>query len=163
MNPDESYMTFPGFETDGFTKIATHNVIEQSYWNVDFASITGPNGTVSTKGFKAAIDSGTSLIVGPKDLVDQVTAGITVDTDCSKNAGLPNITFTFDQTDYVLEPADYIVPVTEFGHTQCMMGIQGAKLPDGFSYFIVGDVFMRRYPTYFNKNDNTVTFYEPSK
>jgi len=33
---------------------------------------------VECTGFKAAIDSGTSLIVGPQDLVDKVVEGITV-------------------------------------------------------------------------------------
>jgi len=40
------------------------------------------------------------------------------------------------------------------------MGIMGAAVPEGFNYMIVGDVFMRRYPPYFNANDNTVTFFE---
>jgi hypothetical protein len=39
------------------------------------------------------------------------------------------------------------------------MGIAGADLPDNFHYVIVGDVFMRPYATYFNKNDNTVSFF----
>jgi len=40
------------------------------------------------------------------------------------------------------------------------MGIMGQKLPDDFKYVIVGDVFMRPYPTKFNRNDSTVTFYK---
>jgi len=39
------------------------------------------------------------------------------------------------------------------------MGIASMAVPTGFDYIIVGDVFMRPYPTYFNRNDNTVTFY----
>lgn len=38
------------------------------------------------------------------------------------------------------------------------MGIMGQELPDTFKYMIVGDVFMRRYPTYFDGNKNQVTF-----
>lgn len=30
--------------------------------------------------------------------------------------------------------------------------------PEGFNYMIMGDVFMRKYPSYFNANDNTVSF-----
>jgi hypothetical protein len=30
--------------------------------------------------------------------------------------------------------------------------------PEGFNYFIIGDVFMRKYPSYFNLNENTVSF-----
>jgi len=39
------------------------------------------------------------------------------------------------------------------------MGIMSMAVPDDFHYIIVGDVFMRPYPTYFNRNDNTVSFY----
>lgn len=31
----ESYMTLPGFDSEGYTLKATHNVIEQTYWNLN--------------------------------------------------------------------------------------------------------------------------------
>jgi hypothetical protein len=158
-NPEESYMTIPGMETEGLTKIATHDVIEKSYWNVNLTSVTGPNGKQDTTGLKAAIDSGTSLIIGSADVIDPLVAGIVVDETCAGVDELPNITFTFDETDYVLTPADYVVAVTEFGTTQCLMGIMSMPVPEGFDYVIVGDVFMRPYPTHFSRNDDTVTFY----
>jgi len=78
-NPDESYITMPGIdESLGLAEIAVHPVIEKTYWNVNFTSASGPNGTVDTTGYKAAIDSGTSLIMGPKTLLDPLTEGITV-------------------------------------------------------------------------------------
>lgn len=158
-NPEESYMTIPGFETEGYTLVNTHNVIEQTYWNLNLSSMTGPNGTIDTTGYKAAIDSGTSLIIGSTDLINPLIEGIVVDQMCAGIEDLPDITFTFDETDYVLTAADYVVQVTEFGTTQCLMGIMGMDLPEGFNYFIVGDVFMRPYATHFNHNDNTVSFY----
>lgn len=33
-------------------------------------------------------------------------------------------------------------------------------VPDGFHYVIVGDVFMRKFPTFFNMADETVTFFK---
>ena len=33
-------------------------------------------------------------------------------------------------------------------------------LPSDFRYAIVGDVFMRPFPTPFHRDDNTVTFYQ---
>jgi hypothetical protein len=158
-NPEKSYMTIPGMETEGLTKIATHKVIEKSYWNVNLTSMTGPNGKQSTTGLKAAIDSGTSLIVGSAAVIDPLVKGIVVDQKCDGVDELPNITLTFDEQDYVLTPADYVVRVTEFNVTQCVMGIMTMAVPEGFNYLIVGDVFMRPYPTYFNRNDDTVTFY----
>lgn len=115
-NPEASYMTIPGIDEElGLTKIATHNVIEKTYWNVNFVKMSGPNGDIDVTGYKAAIDSGTSLIMGPNTLLQPLLAGITVEQDCSNLATLPNITFTFDQTDYVLTPNDYVLKETLTG------------------------------------------------
>jgi len=70
--PEESYMTIPGFDTEGYTLKGTHNVIEQTYWNVNIQKMTGPSGVVDTTGYKAAIDSGTSLIVGGAEIIDSL-------------------------------------------------------------------------------------------
>merc|ERR1711981_44041 len=132
-NPDQSYMTIPGIDDSlGLTEIATHNVVEQSYWNLNFTKMTGPNGDVDVTGYKAAIDSGTSLIMGPNTLFKPLLDGITVEQDCSNLDSLPDITFTFDSQPYVLTE-------TIGKNTQCVMGIMGAELPDDFKYVIVGD------------------------
>ena len=158
---EESYMTIPGIdESLGAEMIASHDVVEQGYWNLNFTKMTGPNGDVDTTGYKAAIDSGTSLIMGPNTLLKPLIEGITVEQDCSGFDSLPDITFTFDSQDYVLTPDDYVLRETIGKNTQCIMGIMGADLPDDFKYVIVGDVFMRRYPTKFSRDDNTVTFYK---
>lgn len=156
---EESYMTIPGFETEGYTKIMTHDVIEKTYWNVNLTNMKGPNGSTDTTGFKAAIDSGTSLIIGPQDLMDSLVEGITVAEDCAGVESLPDITFTFDETDYLLTYEDYVVRISNPAGDQCIMGIMGMPTPAGFNYVIVGDVFMRPYATHFNRDDNTVTFY----
>lgn len=39
-----------------------------------------------------------------------------------------------------------------------MMGIATMNFPSTFNYVILGDVFMRKYPSYFSLNDNTVSF-----
>jgi cathepsin D len=64
---------------------------------------------VASSGYKAVIDSGTSLIIGPKSLIDPLIQGITVNQDCSGIDSLPDITFTIDNIDYDLSPKDYVV------------------------------------------------------
>jgi len=154
-NPEQ----IPGFETEGYTLVDTHHVIEQTYWNLNLTRMSGPNGIVDTTGYKAAIDSGTSLIIGSSDMINPLIEGIVVDQMCAGIADLPDISLTFDNTDYILTAADYVVEVTEFGTTQCLMGIMAMDLPEGFNYMIVGDVFMRPYATHFDRNSNTVSFY----
>ena len=160
-NPTDSYMVMPGIDEElGLTELAQHSVVEQTYWNVNFAKMSGPNGDVDTTGYMAAIDSGTSLIMGPNTLIAPLIEGITVEQDCSNLDSLPDITFTFDTTDYVLHATDYVLKETIGTQTQCIMGIAGADLPADFKYVIVGDVFMRKFPTKFSRDDNTVTFYK---
>lgn len=156
-------MTVPGFDTDGYTLKKTHKVIEKTYWNLNLVQVTGPNGVTETPGIKAAIDSGTSLIVGSSDIIDPIIKGIEVNQRCEGIDLLPDITFTIDDEDYVLTQEDYIVKVTQGGQTQCLMGIMSMAVPDGFDYMIVGDVFMRPYAAHFNKNDDTVSFYTKDK
>lgn len=121
--------------------------------------MTGPNGRTETPGIKAAIDSGTSLIVGSAEIIDPVIKGIEVNQECEGIDLLPDITFTIDNIDYVLTQEDYVVKIDQGEKTQCLMGIMSMAVPDGFDYLIVGDVFMRPYPTHFSRNDNTVSFY----
>ena len=158
-NPEESYMTVPGFESEGYSLKGKHNVVEQTYWNLNLVSITSGNGTFQTPGTKAAIDSGTSLIIGSGDIIDPVIEGIEVDEKCSGIEDLPDVTFRLDDIDYILTPEDYVVRIDMGNQEQCLMGIMSMPVPDGFNYVIVGDVFLRPYAAHFSRNDNTVSFY----
>jgi hypothetical protein len=156
---EESHMIIPGFDKADFSgEFTTHKVVEEKYWALNLTGAKQGDTVIDVKGTKGVIDSGTSLIVGNKDLVDKLTAGITVKKDCSGQEGLPNITFTIDSTDYVLEPKDYIVKITQGTASECLMGIMGSKFPAGFDYIILGDVLMRKYYSHFDKINNTVSF-----
>lgn len=112
-NPEQSYMMIPGYETEGFTEVGKHDVIEQTYWNLNLVSMQQKGkAAVDTTGFKAAIDSGTSLIVGPASIVNPLVEGIDVAQDCSNMETLPDITFTIDKREYPLTAQDYVVQVT---------------------------------------------------
>lgn len=63
-----------------------------------------------------------------------------------------------DGIDYVLTYNDYVVKVESDGITECINGVMGSTFPPTFKYFILGDVFMRKYYTYFDKNNNRVGF-----
>jgi saccharopepsin len=158
-NPDKSYMTIPGQDSENYTTIETHKVVEEKYWALQLASIqqAGKAKVDATK-FKAVIDSGTSLLVGPKEIVDPLIEGITVAKNCSNLKDLPALDFTIDTQTYTLEAVDYVLNVSG----QCMLGIQSMAFPEGFNYFILGDVFMRKYASTFSLDTNTVSFAVPN-
>jgi len=151
-NPTKSYMTFPAQHTS--TSLNTHSVIEQKYWALNLKNINNGTTDVATTGYKGVIDSGTSLLVGPKAIIDEVIAGITVKSDCSTLASLPTISFTIDDNVYPLAPTDYVLQV----EGECLMGIASMAFPKGFDYVIMGDVFMRKYPSTFDLDNNNVIF-----
>merc|ERR1711970_1315845 len=101
--------------------------------------------------------------MGPKDLVDPLIAGITVKSDCSGIDSLPDLHFQIDDTAYTLKSSDYVLKVTQGGASECLLGIQSMQFPPSFHYFILGDVFMRKFPTLFSLDDNTVSFQNGEK
>jgi hypothetical protein len=164
-NPAQSYLTLPGYDssiTNG-VDFTFHNVIEQKYYSLQLDSMSRGSTKIPSDGYKAVIDSGTSVIVGNADIVNNLIANITVADDCSNLNTLPDITFTFDGIDYVLAPNDYVLTVEEGGQKECVMGIIAGGFPSTFKYLILGDSFMRRYYSYFDKNNNRVGFIDSQK
>lgn len=155
-------MYVPGWDLDNgvhaYKGINKHDVVEEKYWAIDMTNIRQGTKTIDTTGYLAVIDSGTSLLVGPSALVDQMIDGLSVSEDCSNIDDLPELAFNFAGTDYPLTASDYVLQVTQLGKTECLMGIQSMDFPEGFNYFIVGDVFMRKYPTLFDLEQNQVQF-----
>ena len=147
-------MVIPGMDTENYETIQKHKVVEEKYWALKLDSVAQGTTKIDASKYKAVIDSGTSLLVGPSDIIGEIIKGISVKEDCSNLSTLPNVTFTMDGMDYELTPKDYVLNI----QNECMMGIRAMKLPAGFNYIILGDVFMRKYPSYFDLNDNTVSF-----
>lgn len=164
-NPDNSYMTMPGYDESivNGEEFTFHNVIEERYYALKLDGMAQGDKKIATDGYKAVIDSGTSVLVGPSDLVNPLIEGITVNDDCSGVDQLPNLTWTIDGIDYTLTPNDYVLAVESGGQTECVMGVMGQAFPSTFKYFILGDSFMRRYYSYFDKKNNRVGFIDAKK
>ena len=66
-NPDESYMTIPGYDEDIMNghEFTFHAVVEKKYYSLNLTKVKRDDTVIDTQGFKAVIDSGTSVIVGP--------------------------------------------------------------------------------------------------
>jgi len=92
-NPTKSYMTFPAGQIQGYGAQQVHKVVEQKYWALDLKGFTSGGKTTPITGYKAVIDSGTSLLVGPKEIIDELIKGITVNGDCSNLDEMTDISF----------------------------------------------------------------------
>jgi len=160
LDTEASYMTIPGYDNEAFNgEFTYHPVAEQKYYSLGFTSMQQKGkASIDMSKYFAVIDSGTSIIVGPTKLVNELIDGITVKRTCKGIEDLPDITFTIDNIPYTLTYNDYVLQITDMGITECMMGVMGSTFPPSFNYMILGDVFMRKYYTFFDKENNRVGF-----
>lgn len=108
-NPTESYMIVPGMESEGWTTVDKHKVAEKKYWGLNLTGAAQGTTAIDTTGYKAVIDSGTSLLVGPSKIVDELTKGISVPRNCDGVDSLPDISFKIDDAIYTLKSTEYVL------------------------------------------------------
>merc|ERR1711957_431996 len=79
-------------DSENYSTIDTHKVVEQKYWALQLDSIAQGDTKIDASEYKAVIDSGTSLLVGPKKIVDPLIKGIKVPKTCKGIEDLPRWT-----------------------------------------------------------------------
>jgi len=143
-------LVFGGIDKSHYTgDLVNVPLISETYWEVSLDKLAyGSDSVVSSQ--KAIIDSGTSLIAGPKEAVDALAkkAGATLvmgkewTIDCSKVAGLPSLTVTLGGKEFTLDGSDYVINAGGV----CLFGMMGIDVPAPRGpLWIMGDVFMKKY------------------
>ena len=135
-------------------------LFSQDYWRISIDKIVSNVTAVNVKNIRGIVDSGTSLLVGSKAIIDDIRkyAG-TILSDCSNIAKLGSVTITLNSVDYVLNPVDYVLQITSQGQTQCVDGWDGVDFPGELANtLILGDLFIRKYYALFDFGNKQVGF-----
>eukprot|EP00708_Paratrimastix_pyriformis_P003522 GAFH01002304.1.p1 GENE.GAFH01002304.1~~GAFH01002304.1.p1 ORF type:complete len:274 (+),score=103.08 GAFH01002304.1:317-1138(+) len=149
----------PKYRSTDFTYVP---LISDTYWAIamDNIKVGGqamnfcPNGRC-----KAIVDTGTSLIAGPSDLIAKLLEKVVVDPECKTLPDLPTITFTIGGVDYTFSPDEYVLKLTSFGITECVAGFTPLDVPaPAGPLWILGDVFLRKFYTIFDRAGDRVGF-----
>jgi len=145
-------------------------VSRQAYWQITVESVTVKGQAIATA-FEAVVDSGTSLMTGPPADVKKLAKAIGAIkipvlnqyiVPCFLADGLPSITFKIQGKDFTLTNKDYILKVSNQGTTICLVGIMELDIPaPAGPLWILGDVFMGRTYTVFDKGNNRIGFANP--
>eukprot|EP00301_Raphidiophrys_heterophryoidea_P025909 c8807_g1_i1.p1 GENE.c8807_g1_i1~~c8807_g1_i1.p1 ORF type:complete len:439 (-),score=116.52 c8807_g1_i1:171-1430(-) len=130
------------------------------YWTLKLTDILidgQPMGVCKPAGCPIAIDTGTSLITGPSNMINRLISKIDVDPDCKNydhgQRTLPVVTLVLDDRNYDLSPADYVLKVDDNGLPVCLGGFRDLDLPkEKGPLWIAGDVFLRRYYSVYDRH-----------
>jgi len=145
-----------------YTKVAKAAAI-LPYWLISASDIkVGGKSSHSCNfliGCESVVDTGTSILAGPPAAMNKLIAQVgTVNSDCSNQASLPTLTFSFGGNDFPLEPEFYVLRVKDpaTGKDQCELGMQGINA--GVPIWILGDPFLRKYYTVWDEEQKRVGF-----
>lgn len=153
-------LTIGGIDTKDFKgEINWVNLDSETYWHIPFGGMF-INGTSVTSNKAAVVDTGTSLIAGPKADVDAIAAKVGAKkniageymVDCG--AALPDVTIAINGLKYTLSKDDYVIKASS---TQCLFGFMGINIPASVGW-ILGDVFIRKYYSIFDWGNKRVGF-----
>jgi len=154
----DSEVTFGGYRSEYLASdIVWAPVKKQSYWQVSIDDITFDNvpKNLCDGGCEVAVDTGTSMLAGPSDLVDKLSSMVGAKEDCSNFNSLPKIGFQIGDKILNLRPDDYM----DKSSNDCSFSLMSLDVPPPKGpLFIFGDPFLRRFMTVFDREQSRVGF-----
>jgi len=154
----DSEVTFGGYRSERLASdIVWAPVKVESWWQVAIDDITFNN---MPKGLcngqcQVAVDTGTSMLAGPSELVDKLSRMVNAKEDCSNFDELPNLGFQIGNTVLNLRPDDYM----DKSAAGCSFSLMALDVPPPKGpVFIFGDPFLRRFVTIYDRSKPAVGF-----
>jgi len=100
---------------------------------------------------RVAVDTGTSMLAGPSDLVDKLTNMLGAKEDCSNFDSLPRLGFQLGDKVLNMMPEDYM----DKSSAGCEFSVMSLDVPPPKGpLFIFGDPFLRRFTTIFDNGNS---------
>jgi len=141
-----------------------HRGHSDAYWMVQLAGMqVGDTNVQAAVGAHGIVDSGTSLLVGPPEIISSILPKVRANSDCSnldqlEDVNIQIINLAGTTSSYTLTPQDYVM--NRNGICKTGIAIMKVKLPMKKPVLILGDTFLRKYYSVFNHKTGGVGFAE---
>jgi hypothetical protein len=132
-------------------------VTNPGYWQVEMEDITIRNERqkLCHGNCQVAVDTGTSLMAGPSEIINAITQKVIVKSDCGNYSKLPDLGFIVGGHILNLKPEDYV----DKGDDGCSIALMTLDIPPPKGpLFIFGDPFLRKYYTVYDREQLKVGF-----
>ena len=121
-------------------------------------------GSFSSGATNGVVDSGTSLITGPKAAIQAIASSVGATSnllgqytiDCGRVSTLPDLEFVIGGKTFAVPGKELVIQASGI----CLFGLMALDIPKG-PQWILGDVFMRQYYTIFDVGNKRVGFAQP--
>lgn len=129
------------------------------FWQIELEdAMVGPDRLQVCNGHskcQAIVDTGTTFITGPDEVITAVRNAVELKEDCSNVKSLPDISFLLGRHVLSLKPADYVLQT----NNACTLALMPLDIPPPRGPLtILGEPFLRRYYTVYDHNHMRVGF-----
>merc|ERR1719311_666505 len=151
---EESEISFGEFKHERMASdIFYAPVSTPGYWQVKMEDVAIGNSRqnlcTGSGGCQVAVDTGTSLLAGPTDIINSLIDRLNVADDCANYAKLPNLGFVVQGRVLNLKPEDYVDKSSD----GCSVALMTLDIPPPKGpLFIFGDPFLRKYYTIYDRD-----------
>mmetsp|Transcript_58872 Transcript_58872/g.108732 ORF Transcript_58872/g.108732 Transcript_58872/m.108732 type:complete len:410 (+) Transcript_58872:208-1437(+) len=130
---------------------------KSGYWEVNIEDITIDNVPQGMcQDCRVAVDTGTSQLAGPSELVAQLTSTLQLNEDCSNYASMPRLGFVIGGNILNLRPAEYI---DKDETNYCSLSLMSLDIPPPKGpLFVFGIPFLQKFFTVYDSANNRVGF-----
>eukprot|EP00753_Platysulcus_tardus_P006170 PLAT14011.3.p1 GENE.PLAT14011.3~~PLAT14011.3.p1 ORF type:complete len:457 (-),score=198.58 PLAT14011.3:801-2171(-) len=172
----ESALFFGGVDPTFYTgSISWVPVVKQFYWEIRLTDLEIDGRRLhmcedTQDGCKMVLDTGTSLVTGPQQDIAQILDLVNIAPDCANFDSLPDVTYIIAGQRFTLRPEDYVLKSdqnawgdwAEGSYVQhCKPGFMPLDVPPPRGpLWVLGDLFMRKFYTVFDREQTRVGFAE---
>lgn len=159
---NDGEIKFGGVNEDKFTGDISYTSTNKDNgdWAIEIEDMSYDGQKAGVGGVSAYIDTGTTFIFGPKELVKSLHSvipgaesadGVSYKVPCDSEGPLA---FTFSGVDYAVSPKDWISPQNSAG--KCTSNIYGQEVVSGS--WLLGAAFIKNVYAVFDKDEKRIGF-----